>query len=145
MRMATRLALAAAVMVTATAVSTNAQVTDRITFKTNFPFVAGNTTLPAGSYTVTPMDDDPSVLELSNGKVSVLLDTQADQPARTPSTTEVTFNKYGNTYVLHEILDPEAQGGAIMLPSHAEKRHQKTHGAPTPQAVAASRTPKTTK
>ena len=28
---------------------------------------------------VTPMDDDPSVLELSNGKVSVLLDTQGDQ------------------------------------------------------------------
>jgi hypothetical protein len=25
------------------------------------------------------MDDDPSVLELSNGKVSVLLDTQGDQ------------------------------------------------------------------
>jgi hypothetical protein len=51
MRMATRLVLAAAVFVTATAASANAQVTDRITFKTNFAFVAGNTTLPAGSYT----------------------------------------------------------------------------------------------
>jgi hypothetical protein len=57
----------------------------------------------------------------------------------------VTFNKYGNTYVLHEIVDPEAQGGAVILPSHAEKRHQKAHGTPTPQAVAASKTPKTTK
>jgi hypothetical protein len=142
MRMTTRLVLAAAVLITATAASANAQVLERITFKTNFPFVAGNTTLPAGSYTVTPMDDDPSVLELSNGKVSVLLDTQGDQPARAPSKTAVTFNKYGNTYVLHEILDPEAQGGAVMLPLHAEKRHQKTHGAPTPQVVAASKTPK---
>jgi hypothetical protein len=51
MRMATRLVLAAAVLVTTTAASANAQVLDRITFKTNFPFVAGNTTLPAGSYT----------------------------------------------------------------------------------------------
>jgi hypothetical protein len=57
----------------------------------------------------------------------------------------VTFNKYGNTYVLHEIVDPEAQGGAVILPSHAEQRHQKAHGTPTPQAVAASKTPKTTK
>lgn len=142
MRMATRLVLAAAVLVTATAATANAQVTDRITFRTNFAFVAGNTTLPAGSYTVTPMDDDPSVLELSNGKVSVLLDTQADQPARTPSKTEVTFNKYGNTYVMHEIVDPAAQGGAVILPSHAEKRHQKAHGTPTPQAVPASKTAK---
>ena len=142
MRMASRLVLAAAVLVTATAGSANAQVTDRITFRTNFAFVAGNTTLPAGSYTVTPMDDDPSVLELSNGKVSVLLDTQADQPARTPSKTEVTFNKYGNTYVMHEIVDPAAQGGAVILPSHAEKRHQKAHGTPIPQAVPASKTAK---
>jgi hypothetical protein len=142
MRMATRLVLAAAVLVTATAASANAQVLDRITFKTNFPFVAGNTTLPAGSYTVTPMDDDPAILELSNGKVSVLLDTEADRPARTPSKTEVTFNKYGNTYVLHEIVDPEAQGGAVILPSHAEKRHQKAHGTATPQAVPASKTPR---
>jgi hypothetical protein len=84
MRMATRLVLAAAVLVSATAASANAQVTDRITFKTNFAFVAGNTTLPAGSYTVTPMDDDPSVLQLSNGKVSVLLDTQINQLVRRP-------------------------------------------------------------
>ena len=142
MRMATRLVLAAAFMAATGGVTANAQVIDRITFKTNFPFVAGNTTLPAGSYTVTPTDDDPSVLELSNGKVSVLLGTEGDQPARAPSKTEVTFNKYGNTYVLHEIVDPEAQGGAVILPSHAEKHHQKTHGAPTPQVVPASKTPK---
>jgi len=49
---------------------------------------------PVIGYTVTPMDDDPSVLELSNGKVSVLLDTQGNQPARAPSRTEVTFNSY---------------------------------------------------
>jgi hypothetical protein len=51
MRMATRLVLATVVLVTAAAASANAQVVDRITFKTNFPFVAGNTTLPAGSFT----------------------------------------------------------------------------------------------
>lgn len=142
MRMTSRFVLAAAFMAAIGGVTANAQVTDRITFKTDFPFVAGNATLPAGSYTVSPMDDDPSVLELSNGKVSVLLDTEGDQPARAPSKTEVTFNKYGNTYVLHEILDPEAQGGAIVLPSHAEKRHQKADSTPTPHAVQASKTPK---
>ena len=143
MRMATRLVLAAAFVAAVGTVTANAQVTDRITFKTNFPFVAGNTTLPAGNYTVTPLDDDPSVLELSNGKVSVLLDTEADRPSRMPSKTEVTFNKYGNTYVLHEIVDPEAQGGAIVVPARAEKRHQKAHGTPTAQTVPASRTSKT--
>ena len=141
MRIATCLVLAAA-FVAAAAGAANAQVTDRITFKTNFPFVAGNTTLPAGNYTVTPLDDDPGVLELSNGKVSVLLDTEADRPSRMPSKTEVTFNKYGNTYILHEIVDPEAQGGAVVLPVRAEKRHQKAHGTPTAQAVPASKTSK---
>jgi hypothetical protein len=142
MRIATRSVLVAA-FVAALAVGTaNAQVIDSIAFKTNFSFVAGNTTLPAGSYTVKSVDDDPSILELSNGRVSVLLATEGDRPSRMPSNAEVTFNKYGNTYVLHEIVDPAAEGGAVMLPSHAEKRHQKAHGTPTPQTVPASKTTK---
>jgi hypothetical protein len=142
MKMATRVVLAAIFLASAGAATANAQVLGRITFKSDFGFVAGNTTLPAGSYTVTPTDDDPSVLEISNGKVSVLLDTEGDQPATSPSKTEVTFNKYGDTYVLHEIFDAEAQGGAIVLPAHAEKRHQKAHGTPTAQAVPASKSSK---
>ena len=81
-----------------------------------------------------------SILRLSNGKVSVLLETEGDRPSRPPSKTEVTFNKYGDTYVLHEIVDPEAQAGAVMLPLHAEKRHQKAHGTPTAHTVTASKT-----
>jgi hypothetical protein len=142
MRMATRLVLAATFLAAVGVATANAQVTDRITFKANFAFVAGNTTLPAGNYTVAPVDNDPSILELSNGKVTVLLDTEGDRPTPMPSKAEVRFNKYGATYVLHEIVDPAAEGGAVMLPSHAEKRHQKAHGTPTPQVVPASKTAK---
>jgi hypothetical protein len=140
MRIATRLVLAAA-FVTAVGVGTaHAQAIDSMVFRTNFPFVAGDTTLPAGNYTVKSVDDDPSILELSNGKVSVLLATEGDRPSRLPANGEVKFNRYGNTYVLHEIVDPEAEGGAVVLPSHAEKRHQKAHGTPTPRTVPASKT-----
>jgi hypothetical protein len=138
MKIATRFVLATAVLA-ASAATANAQVLDRVTFKTNFAFVAGNTTLPAGNYIVAPLDDDPSVLQLSNGKVSVLLETEPDRPAATPSKLEVKFNKYGNTYVMHEILDPSAQRGAVILPLRAEKRHQKAEGPSTRHAVPASK------
>jgi hypothetical protein len=140
MRMTTRFVLAAVFLSAAGAATANAQVIDPMTFKTTFPFVAENTTLPAGDYTVTPLDDDPSILKLSNGKVSVLLETEGDRATRTPSKTEVIFNKYGDTYVLHEIVDPAAEGGVVMLPARAEKRHQKTYGTPTPLAVPAGKT-----
>ena len=141
MKMAARLVLTATVLAAGLATA-QAQVIDRINFKTNFPFVAGNTALPAGTYTVAALDDDPSILQLTNGRVSVLLETEGDQPGRMPSRTEVRFHKYGDTYVLHEIVDVAAEGGRVILPSHAEKRHQKAHATPTPYAVAASVTPK---
>lgn len=142
MKIATRLVLAAALLAVAGVGTANAQVLDKMTFKTSFPFVVGNTTLPAGSYTLAPVDDDPSVLEVSNGKVSVVLETEGERPNPMPSKDEVTFNKYGNAYVLHEIFDADSQTGAVIVPSRAEKRHQKAHGTPTQHTLATTKTPK---
>jgi hypothetical protein len=142
-QIATRLILAAAVLATAGAGTMNAQVLDRMTFKTDFPFVAGNTTLPAGSYRLAPVvDDNPMVLELTNGRVSVLLETNGESLERPPAKSEVRFNKYGDTYVLHEILDADAQTGAVIVPSRAEKRHQKGSGKPTQHSLATTKTAK---
>ena len=142
MKTATRLVLAAVLLVGGTVGIGNAQVLDKMTFKTDFPFVAGNTTLPAGAYTITPVDDDPMLLELSNGKVTVLLDTVGDNTTPAPSKDEVTFNKYGDTYVLHAIRDAGSQGGAEMIPMRAEKRHEKAHGTPTQHKVGTTNTSK---
>jgi hypothetical protein len=139
MKIATRFVLAAALLAAGSAGTANAQVLDKMTFKTDFPFVAGNTTLPAGTYTLTPADDDPSVVEVSNGKASVLLETEGERPSRPPAKSEVSFNKYGDTYVLHEIFDADSQTGAVMVPSRAEKRQQKAHATPTEHTVATSK------
>jgi hypothetical protein len=48
MKIATRFVLVAALLAAASVGTASAQVLDRMTFKTNFAFVAGNTTLPAG-------------------------------------------------------------------------------------------------
>jgi hypothetical protein len=82
------------------------------------------------------------VLELSDGKVTVLLETEGTRPSRPPSKSEVTFNKYGDTYVLREIWDAEAQSGAVMVSSRAEKRHEKANGKATQQGVPATKSPK---
>ena len=115
-----RSALIVVGLVLASAGAANAQLVGRMKFSTSFPFMVGKTSMPAGTYTVTPMEIDHSLMEISNGHRSVFLPTEKDFPKVPPREDEVIFVRHGNTYELREIWDASSSVGAEAIPhSHA--------------------------
>jgi hypothetical protein len=142
MRMPVSTLLCAAAITLIGAMPARAQVTETITFKTTFPFTVGNTTYPAGSFTVKRADDnDLSVLEITNGTTGTIFEVQPESAPPTEKVKdEVVFKKYGEHYVLSDIWDSADASGARAQVSRAEQRHAKKHGGePTKTSVKSSR------
>jgi hypothetical protein len=116
-----------------------AQITNAVDFKAPGSFVAGDATLPAGSYSARPWSDDPSVLEISNaaGTHSVLVDTESTSSETPAKNTGVIFAKYGSLLVLKQIVLANQKTGYGIISKHAEKKAAKA-GPATKQTVAAT-------
>jgi hypothetical protein len=121
MRNLFRSALVAVGLVIASAGAAHAQISTPIKFTTSFPFMVGHTSMPAGSYTLSPVEIDGSMMELSDGRHSVFVMTEKDAPKVAPRQDEVTFAKIGNTYTLREVWDASALTGAEAVAPHAER------------------------
>ena len=114
-----------------------AQITENgVKFTTSFPFTVGNTRVPAGSYTLRPDDDDPGIFELMGGHTSVLFNTENVQARKTPSKTEVVFQRYGDGYVLKDIWVEGSDTGAEAATAEGERHVKKNHGSGTEHRVA---------
>ena len=115
------------------------QITSAVDFKAPSSFIAGDATLPAGSYSARPWSEDPSVLEISNatGTMSVLVDTEATSSDAPAKSTGVIFNKYGNLLVMKQIVLANQKTGYGIISKHAEKKAAKA-GPPTKQSVPAT-------
>lgn len=139
-----KLLLALALLAWAGVANTRAQIMDGMTFSTKFPFTAGSAKLPAGTYTVKPMEGDPSVLKLTSadGQTSTLVETRTADELAEPSKGEVTFRKYGSSYVLNAIYEEGSKTGAESVSAGAGKRHARRsgRGAPTTVKVPARKT-----
>jgi hypothetical protein len=99
----------------------SAQLNEAIKFTTTFPFTAGGTTLPAGAYTVRPLENDHGVMLISNGRDTKILDVVPTGAASTqPVKDEVVFRKEPVGYVLSQIWDAAERSGVQTLPSKAE-------------------------
>jgi hypothetical protein len=108
----------------------NAQVNEAIKFTTTFPFSAGNTTFPAGAYTVRPLENDHSVMLISNGTNMKLLDViPTGTAAKQPVKDEVVFRKEPAGYVLSQIWDAADGSGVQTIPSKAEGHTHPHHYA----------------
>ena len=118
----------------------NAQITNPIEFTTSFPFTVGNATMPAGTYTIRPDDDNSEVLELTGEHGSVLFQTDAARADRPAAKTEVVFKRYGDAYILKDVWLEGSDRGAETLPQEGE-RHVAKHGSSaTEQRVEAKKT-----
>ena len=95
-----------------------AQIAEEITFKTAFPFAVGKTMLPAGSYTIRPMEENPSILEITNRTVAVLVPTDNVVEGQAHAKPEVVFRRQGDHYALSEVRD--ADSGAQVPASWTE-------------------------
>jgi len=101
-----------------------AQIDNGVDFTTTFPFYAGNTRMPAGSYKITQADFDTSVLliESKDGAYSAFIEfipTQAEQPH---PQGDVTFYKYGDTDFLNRIWVTGQRYGMKVDPTKVETK-----------------------
>ncbi len=104
--------------------ATNAQSTGEIVAKVPFEFLAGNTTLPAGEYLVTPIGPASvgSVLMIRNvnRRASVMVLTAAVQANVIRANSRLAFNRYGERYFLSRVWLPHSSVGRALLPSRDE-------------------------
>jgi len=103
-----------------------AQIVNGVDFTTSFPFYAGNTKLPAGSYKITQSDieTDASILQIqsSDGTRSALVDIIPTQSAQPHPHTNVTFHKYGDTEYLDRVWVEGQEYGMKVDPTKAETK-----------------------
>ena len=115
----------------------SAQIDYPVEFTTAFPFTVGYATVPAGTYTIRPDDDNPEILELSGGRVAVLFQTNNAEAAAPVAKSEVVFKRYGDTYVLKSVWVDGSNTGAMSVAAEGERHATKNQGAESEQRVAA--------
>jgi hypothetical protein len=120
------------------AIASPAQIVDSMNFTTTFPFYAGNTKLPAGSYVVRPsgIDDNVLLIEDLAKKASAFIEYTPTQADSTHKTTDTTFKKYGTTDFLDQLWIAGQQFGMQILPTKVEQKMAKA-GAPQSHSVPA--------
>jgi len=101
-----------------------AQITNAVNFTTTFPFYAGNTKMPAGSYKITASNLDEAMLLISDarGVHSAFLDFTPTDTASAHAASDVTFKKYGNVDFLSRCWVRGQKFGMLMEPSKYEKK-----------------------
>jgi hypothetical protein len=137
--------IAGGILVLAGVQNASAQITNSVEFTTSFPFTVGNTTVPAGSYTIRPDDDDPNILVLNGARADVLFQTENKVKQNIPSNTEVTFNRYGDGYVLKNIQVEGSEIGYVTVPVEGERHVTKRGASKGEQRVAAKKKADTSK
>jgi len=116
----------------------HAQIINQVDFKMSEPFTVANTTLPAGSYIIRPVEGtDQSVLEIASGTGhhSVMVEAETAQPDAAQTSSHLVFNKYKNVLALSEVFPSGGNAGYQLVQGHPEKLAAKTE-KPTKQTVA---------
>jgi len=112
----------------------------QVRFTVSSSFVAGDTSFPAGTYSITQEHQDDAQMLLitddSNTHSAVILGEFIDSELPHKK-TEVIFNKYGNTVVLKQIWLLGQTTGYVVPRSYREKEASK-NGKPTKQSVEAT-------
>lgn len=127
MKMVTKLFLSLCLLVGLGATLTsNAQIKSDITIKANVPyaFVVGDTTLPAGAYTIRVADGFQNVLVITSatGKTAVLFQTEPVTARSAMDKNELVFDKIGDTYFLSQVFLRGDVSGSQLLKSKMQLR-----------------------
>jgi hypothetical protein len=136
--------VAGGVLLCAGVQNASAQIADTVEFTTSFPFTVGYATVPAGSYTIRPDDDNPDILLLTGPQASVMFQTTSARAPQAQSKTEVVFKRYGNKYVLKDVWVEGSDTGAESMAVEAE-RHAARSAPAADQRVSAKKTADTNK
>jgi len=113
------------------AIPTMAQISNRVTFDAPSAFYAGNTKLPAGSYTVSQpnTDDNLLLIEDASGSHSVFVEYVVASSDTPHTQSDVTFNKYGKVDFLSAIWVEGRKSEMQIVPSKMEQKAAKAAAA----------------
>jgi len=116
-----------------------AQLAEYITFRTTFPFIVGNATMPAGSYSIRRVDETQTVYFVS-GPRSVFLQANptSHPPSIDPTKDEVIFQKFGDQFVMSEVWEGDDSTGIVSTVKYKGEREARNE-QPVLVAVAAMR------
>lgn len=118
----------------------SAQTMVTVEFTTSFPFTVGNSTVPAGTYTIKPDIDNLQILELTGKSATVLFEVEVAHAQHMHSETELVFSRYGNSYVLKSIWVEGLDSGSETIPGEGERHVAKSADDKSEHRVAARRT-----
>jgi len=110
----------------------------RVNFKVSTPFVAGDTTFPAGDYKIrTAPGTNPNMLTLSNaeGTNSVFLKCTPIK-GKEAEKTVVIFHRYDKTLYLNKIFRAHDTNGNLVPTGQSEAAEMKSGGEPKEESVS---------
>jgi hypothetical protein len=115
-----------------------AQVDDGMAFTTAFPFYAGSTKLPAGSYKITQPNMNPAVLQIesADGKTSVFVRSTPTESLQPHGKAAVTFHRDGDADYLDRVRLAGETDGVMFDPTKAEVKVAATAKAADSSAVS---------
>jgi len=117
------LVMAGMMVLTAMAFTRVAQAQELLAVNIPFDFVAGNTQLPAGEYTVRVSAPTHTIILISrkDSATSAFLVTNAAVSAEPQSESKLIFNRYGERYFLSQVWTEGNSQGRQLLKSAREK------------------------
>jgi hypothetical protein len=94
-----------------------------------FDFVVKNTTMPAGQYTISGMNNKVLLISSRDWHHRMYVTTDGVDSAKLPTDNKLVFNRYGDEYFLEQIwVAGVAQGDR--LPLSSRERELAGNGAP---------------
>ena len=110
------------------ATASTARADERLIANVPFPFVVGDTRLPAGRYIVKVVSEDLHIWAITSdkghgGHQSVLVDTIPAWSPRTPTTPELVFDRFENQYFLARVA-PDGEDPREIPLTPAKMEHE---------------------
>jgi hypothetical protein len=117
------LVMAGMMALTAMASTRVAQAQELMVVNVPFDFVAGNTTLPAGEYSVKVSGPQGSLLliDRKDAKAAMFTNTHAVVKNEIQTESKLIFNRYGDRYFLSQVWTEGNSRGRQLLKSAQEK------------------------
>ena len=117
------LVMAGMMALTAMATTRVAQAQQEVAVNIPFDFVAGNTQLPAGEYTVKVSVPTHALILISrkDATMSAFINTNAAVSSAPQTESKLIFNRYGDRYFLSQVWQQGYTQGRQLLKSSREK------------------------
>jgi hypothetical protein len=119
--------------VTLAVVSVYGQLQRSLAVKVPFNFVVGETTLPAGEYTIEPSSIGTAaalLIRSAEGHMGVTFFANPVEANAIQAEAKVVFNRYGDRYFLAQVWTPEINIGRELVKSRLEPAQAKSGSKP---------------